>query len=102
MLRCYENWELSLAQTAYREPNSCYPAAFATLRRRSLTNERVGLIELKLSNRFDPNDPNSKDDFAILLTGAIKAGQPESHGSPYGFHEIPGGKVAQGRKRRNC
>lgn len=36
-------------------------------------NERVGLIELKLSNRFDPNDPNSKDDFTILLTGAIKA-----------------------------
>ena len=36
-------------------------------------NERVGLIELKVSNRFDLNDPNSKDDFTILLTGAIKA-----------------------------
>ena len=36
-------------------------------------NERVGLIELKLSNHFDPNDPNSKDDFTILITGAIKA-----------------------------
>jgi hypothetical protein len=36
-------------------------------------NEQVGLIELKLSNRFDPNDPNSKDDFTILITGAIKA-----------------------------
>lgn len=36
-------------------------------------NEQVGLIELKLSNHFDPNDPNSKDDFAILITGAIKA-----------------------------
>jgi hypothetical protein len=36
-------------------------------------NEQVGLIELKLSNRFDPNDPNSKDDFTILVTGAIKA-----------------------------
>ena len=36
-------------------------------------NEQVGLIELKLSNHFDPNDPNSKDDFTILLTGAIKA-----------------------------
>ncbi|HXC61674.1 MAG TPA: hypothetical protein VNV63_03285 [Nitrospiria bacterium] len=36
-------------------------------------NERVGLIELKLSNHFDPNDPNSKDDFNILITGAIKA-----------------------------
>jgi hypothetical protein len=35
-------------------------------------NERVGLIELKLSNHFDPNDPNSKDDFTILTTGAIK------------------------------
>jgi hypothetical protein len=35
-------------------------------------NERVGLIELKLSNHFDPNDPNSKDDFTILITGAIK------------------------------
>jgi len=35
-------------------------------------NEQVGLIELKLSNRFDPNDPNSKDDFTILITGAIK------------------------------
>jgi len=38
-----------------------------------LANERVGLIELKLSNHFDPNDPNSKDDFTILITGAIKA-----------------------------
>jgi hypothetical protein len=36
-------------------------------------NEPVGLIDLKLSNRFDPNDPNSKDDFTILITGAIKA-----------------------------
>jgi hypothetical protein len=36
-------------------------------------NEQVGLIELKLSNHFDPNDPNSKDEFTILLTGAIKA-----------------------------
>jgi hypothetical protein len=35
-------------------------------------NERVGLIELKLSNHFDPNDPNSKDDFTILITGAIQ------------------------------
>jgi hypothetical protein len=35
-------------------------------------NERVGLTELKLSNHFDPNDPNSKDDFTILITGAIK------------------------------
>jgi hypothetical protein len=35
-------------------------------------NERVGLIDLKLSNHFDPNDPNSKDDFTILITGAIK------------------------------
>jgi hypothetical protein len=36
-------------------------------------DERAGLIELRLSNRFDPNDPNSKDDFTILITGAIKA-----------------------------
>src|ERR1700757_218139 len=36
-------------------------------------NEQVGLVELKLSNHFDPNDPNSKDDFTILITGAIKA-----------------------------
>jgi hypothetical protein len=36
-------------------------------------NEQVGLIELRLSNRFDPNDPNSKDDFTIFITGAIKA-----------------------------
>ena len=36
-------------------------------------NERVGLIELKLSNHFDPNDPNSKDDFTMLITGAIQA-----------------------------
>jgi hypothetical protein len=35
-------------------------------------NEEVGLIELKLNNHFDPNDPNSKDDFTILITGAIK------------------------------
>jgi hypothetical protein len=35
-------------------------------------NEQVGLVELKLSNHFDPNDPNSKDDFTILITGAIK------------------------------
>jgi hypothetical protein len=38
-------------------------------------NEQVGLVELKLSNHFDPNDPNSKDDFTILITGAIKAGR---------------------------
>ncbi len=38
-----------------------------------LANEQVGLIELKLSNHFDPNDPNSKDDFTIVITGAIKA-----------------------------
>ena len=38
-----------------------------------LANEQVGLIELKLSNHFDLNDPNSKDDFTILITGAIKA-----------------------------
>lgn len=36
-------------------------------------NEQVSLIELKLSNHFDPNDPNSKDDFTILITSAIKA-----------------------------
>jgi hypothetical protein len=36
-------------------------------------SEQVGLIELKVSNHFDPNDPNSKDDFTILITGAIKA-----------------------------
>ena len=36
-------------------------------------NEQVGLVELKLSNHFDLNDPNSKDDFTILITGAIKA-----------------------------
>ena len=36
-------------------------------------NEQVGLIDLKLSNHFDPNDPNSKDDFTIFITGAIKA-----------------------------
>jgi hypothetical protein len=36
-------------------------------------NEQVGLTDLKLSNHFDPNDPNSKDDFTILITGAIKA-----------------------------
>jgi hypothetical protein len=36
-------------------------------------SEQVGLTELKLSNHFDPNDPNSKDDFTILITGAIKA-----------------------------
>ena len=35
-------------------------------------NEQVGLIDLKLSNHFDPNDPNSKDDFTMLVTGAIK------------------------------
>jgi hypothetical protein len=38
-----------------------------------LADEQVGLIELKLSNHFDLNDPNSKDDFTILITGAIKA-----------------------------
>ena len=36
------------------------------------TNEEVGLVELKLYNHFDPNDPNSKDDFTILISGAIK------------------------------
>ena len=36
-------------------------------------NEQVSLTELKLSNHFDPNDPNSKDDFTILITSAIKA-----------------------------
>jgi len=35
-------------------------------------NEEVGLVELKLYNHFDPNDPNSKDDFTILIAGAIK------------------------------
>jgi hypothetical protein len=35
-------------------------------------NEEVGLVEIKLSNHFDPNDPNSKDDFTILIAGAIK------------------------------
>ena len=38
-----------------------------------LANDQVGLIEVKLSNHFDLNDPNSKDDFTILITGAIKA-----------------------------
>jgi hypothetical protein len=38
-----------------------------------LANEQVGLVELKLSNHFDLNDPNSKDDFTIVITGAIKA-----------------------------
>jgi hypothetical protein len=38
-------------------------------------NEQVSLVELKLSNHFDPNDPNSKDDFTILITGAIKVGR---------------------------
>jgi hypothetical protein len=38
-----------------------------------LAHEQVGLVELKLSNHFDLNDPNSKDDFTILITGAIKA-----------------------------
>ena len=37
-------------------------------------NEEVGLNELKLSNHFDLNDPNGKDDFTILITGGIKAG----------------------------
>ncbi|MBV8331084.1 MAG: hypothetical protein JOZ61_11545 [Verrucomicrobia bacterium] len=27
---------------------------------------------MKLYNHFDPNDPNSKDDFTILIAGAIK------------------------------
>jgi flagellar basal body-associated protein FliL len=35
-------------------------------------NEQVSLVELKLYNHFDPNDPNGKDDFTILITGAIK------------------------------
>jgi hypothetical protein len=38
-----------------------------------LGNEQVGLVEVKFSNHFDLNDPNSKDDFTILITGAIKA-----------------------------
>jgi hypothetical protein len=37
-------------------------------------NEQVGLLELKLSNHFDPKDPNSNDDFTMLINGAIKAG----------------------------
>jgi hypothetical protein len=41
-------------------------------------NEGVSLTELKLSNSFDFNNPNGKDDFTIILTGAIK---PES-GAP--------------------
>jgi len=36
-------------------------------------DEQVALTDLKLSNGFDPNDPNSKDDFTILISGAIKA-----------------------------
>jgi hypothetical protein len=36
-----------------------------------LANEQVGLVELKLSNHFDLNDPNSKDDFTILIPTVI-------------------------------
>jgi hypothetical protein len=43
-----------------------------------LQNEGVSLTELKLSNSFDFNNPNGKDDFTIILSGAIK---PES-GAP--------------------
>jgi len=35
-------------------------------------NGGVGLTELKLSNGFDFNNPNGKDDFTIILSGAIK------------------------------
>jgi hypothetical protein len=37
-----------------------------------LQNERVSLTELKLSNSFDFSNPNGKDDFTIILSGAIK------------------------------
>jgi hypothetical protein len=36
-------------------------------------NEGVGLTELKLSNAFDFSNPNARDDFTIIVTGAIKA-----------------------------
>jgi hypothetical protein len=36
-------------------------------------NEGVSLTELKLSNAFDFGNPNSRDDFTIIVTGAIKA-----------------------------
>jgi hypothetical protein len=35
-------------------------------------NEQVGFVKLKLDNHFDRKDPNSKDDFTIIITGAIK------------------------------
>jgi hypothetical protein len=35
-------------------------------------NGGVGLTELKLSNGFDFNNPNGKDDFTIILSGSIK------------------------------
>jgi hypothetical protein len=36
-------------------------------------NEGVSLTELKLSNAFDFGNPNARDDFTIIVTGAIKA-----------------------------
>ena len=39
-----------------------------------LQNGRVCLTELKLSNSFDFSNPNGKDDFTIILSGAIKPG----------------------------
>ena len=35
-------------------------------------NKGVGLTELNLSNSFDFSSPNGKDDFTIILSGAIK------------------------------
>lgn len=37
-----------------------------------LQNDGVCLIELKLSNGFDFNNPNGKDEFTITLSGSIK------------------------------
>lgn len=37
-----------------------------------LTNDQVSLTELKLLNGFNHNDPNSKDDFTIIISGAIR------------------------------
>jgi len=37
-----------------------------------LQNDGVSLTELKLSNGFDFSNPNAKDDFTIILSGAIK------------------------------
>jgi hypothetical protein len=37
-----------------------------------LQNDGVCLTELKLSNGFDFNNPNGKDDFTIILSGSIK------------------------------